>query len=199
MNFILYGFLKKLRIYFKIVVCGNLGMSVSAHPRWYYQFVEKFCVYLQAKNSVSCFSGDNTSIWKLILGTIKNETIKLWKTSMFFCMPKMLVWLNGWVFIYELSGCRYDSRCCHNKVRHSLLPWDYIWKNSGILLADSIWNHNWRPRFLLDMGQCWNINNNISFYFRLFPRKTKDKIFHKSQKILFWGHFDLFCRNLGKH
>ena len=21
--------------------------------------------------------------------------------------------LNGWVFVYELSGCRFESRCCH--------------------------------------------------------------------------------------
>ena len=25
------------------------------------------------------------------------------------------VWLNGWVFDYELSGCRFESRCCHSK------------------------------------------------------------------------------------
>ena len=24
-----------------------------------------------------------------------------------------LVWLNGWVFVYELSGCGFESRCCH--------------------------------------------------------------------------------------
>ena len=23
------------------------------------------------------------------------------------------VWLNGWVFVYELSGCRFDSSCSH--------------------------------------------------------------------------------------
>ena len=23
------------------------------------------------------------------------------------------VWLNGWVFLYELSGCKLESRCCH--------------------------------------------------------------------------------------
>ena len=28
----------------------------------------------------------------------------------------------------------------------------------------------------------WNINNNISFHFRLFPRKTNDKIFQKIKK-----------------
>ena len=24
-------------------------------------------------------------------------------------------WLNGWVFVYELSGCGFESRCCHIK------------------------------------------------------------------------------------
>ena len=23
------------------------------------------------------------------------------------------IWLNGWVFVYELSSCRFESRCCH--------------------------------------------------------------------------------------
>ena len=23
------------------------------------------------------------------------------------------VWLNGWVFVYGLSGCGFESRCCH--------------------------------------------------------------------------------------
>ena len=44
----------------------------------------------------------------------------------------------------------------------------------------------------------WNINNNISFHFRLFPRKTKDKIFQKIQKTLSWGHFGPFLPILGQ-
>ena len=27
------------------------------------------------------------------------------------------VWLNGWVFVYELSGCRFESRCSHLNFR----------------------------------------------------------------------------------
>ena len=26
------------------------------------------------------------------------------------------VWLNGWVFVYELSGCRFESSCSHLKL-----------------------------------------------------------------------------------
>ena len=28
------------------------------------------------------------------------------------------VWLNGWVFVYELSGCGFKSRCCHLNFRY---------------------------------------------------------------------------------
>ena len=29
-----------------------------------------------------------------------------------------LVWVNGWVLVYELSGCEFDSRCCHLNLRY---------------------------------------------------------------------------------
>ena len=38
----------------------------------------------------------------------------------------------------------------------------------------------------------WNINNIISFQFRLFPETTNDKIFQKIYKILLWGYFGSF-------
>ena len=25
------------------------------------------------------------------------------------------VWLNGWVYVHKLSGCGFESRCCHLK------------------------------------------------------------------------------------
>ena len=43
----------------------------------------------------------------------------------------------------------------------------------------------------------WNINNNISFHYRLFPRKT-NKIFQKIPKTLFWAHSGPFCPNWGQ-
>ena len=27
------------------------------------------------------------------------------------------VWLNGWVFVYELSGCGFESSCSHLSIR----------------------------------------------------------------------------------
>ena len=35
----------------------------------------------------------------------------------------LAIWLNGWVFVYELSGCRFESRCCHLKsIRFKKIP-----------------------------------------------------------------------------
>ena len=38
------------------------------------------------------------------------------------------VWLNGWMFNYELSGCEFELRCCHLNFRYGAcfeqgVPW----------------------------------------------------------------------------
>ena len=62
-----------LQRYCKLIVLGTLAMPGYANPKWYFQLVENFCVYLQAKNQLHtpCFSGDIVKICKLlILGTL---------------------------------------------------------------------------------------------------------------------------------
>ena len=66
-------------------------------------------------------------------------------------------------------------------------------KNFVILLADSIWAHNWRPRVLRDMRLVLKYNENISFHFRLLPRKTNGNIFQKIQKTLLQGHIAILA------
>ena len=45
----------------------------------------------------------------------------------------------------------------------------------------------------------WNINNNISFHFRLFPRKTNlTKFFIKIQTTLLWAHSGPFFPKFGQ-
>ena len=44
----------------------------------------------------------------------------------------------------------------------------------------------------------WNINNNINFHFRLFPRKNNEKFFKEIQKKLFWGKFGPFLLRFGQ-
>ena len=88
--------------------CSGYFGSGYAYNNWYHQFIEKFCVYLQAKNQLHlpCFSED---------------------------------WLSAfWPITRE--------------------PYQEFYQ---------IW---------------WNINNTISFHFRLFPRKINDKIFPKKKK-----------------
>ena len=48
------------------------------------------------------------------------------------------------------------------------------------------------PEFCQTWNWWGNINNNLSFHFRLFPEKTNDKIFQKIQKTLFWSYFGPF-------
>ena len=47
-------------------------MSGYAHLKWYYQFLENICAYLQVKFQFqsTCFSGDSAKICKCILGTL---------------------------------------------------------------------------------------------------------------------------------
>ena len=55
--------------YCKLVILVTLGMTSYAHPKLYCQLVEKFRVYLQAKNPLHTphFSGDIAKICKLLV------------------------------------------------------------------------------------------------------------------------------------
>ena len=70
----------------------------------------------------------------------------------------------------------------------------YIFGGYAIIILLSLfdwpttfWSITWEPEFCQIWGWWWNMNNNISFHLRLFPRKTNDKIFGFS------------CLNLGKN
>ena len=99
-NFILNFFLQISQRYCKLVILCTSGMPGYAHPKWQYQLVVNFRVYLQAKYQLypPHFSGDIEKIWKLILILInifqtclvthtQNDSINLQKTLMFVDMP----------------------------------------------------------------------------------------------------------------
>ena len=45
-----------------------------------------------------------------------------------------IIWLNGWVFVYEISGCEFESRCCHLK-----LPiWCLLQARSSLIFRQTI-------------------------------------------------------------
>ena len=58
-----------------------------------------------------------------------------WKKS-FFSVSRP-VWLNSWVFIYELSGCGFESRCSHLNFQSMLLLLPMLKDHHYILLFPS--------------------------------------------------------------
>ena len=67
------------------------------------------------------------------------------------------------------------------EILHFKEPCNFIgWQQMGAITRG--------PEFCQIWGWCWNINKDISFHFRLLPRKTNDKFFKKIQKTLFGGH-----------
>ena len=49
-------------------------------------------------------------------------------SSIKWLLQELFVWPNGWAFIYELSGCGFESRCSHLNFRYCTcfeqgVPW----------------------------------------------------------------------------
>ena len=61
-------------------------------------------------------------------------------------------------------------------------------------LAGSIWSITRGPEFCQMSNWWWNINNNISLHFRLFPRKSNDNSFQYNNLI--WSRFGPFLPKL---
>ena len=113
-------------------------------------------------------------LWTWLRGHTQDESINLQKTSMFICMSKINFSIH--FFLETLSFKESCNLIC--------------WQNFGPQLEYS------------EIFQIWdwpqNINNNISFHFRSFPKKSNVKVFQKMQKTLFWGHFALFLPKFGQ-
>ena len=50
----------------------------------------------------------------------------------------------------------------------------------------------WKPDFSQECSFCRMLMNHKNFHFTQIPDKTNDKIFFKSPKTMFWGHFWAF-------
>ena len=51
------------------------------------------------------------------------------------------VWLNGWVFVYQLSGCEFESRCCHLNFRYrAYFEQGVPWHSGQLKSVYSLWN-----------------------------------------------------------
>ena len=78
------------------------------------------------------------------------------------------VWLNGWVFVYELSGCEFESSCSHLNFRFRAcfeqgVPWDSgnyrvwihsetrTWHDKNIQSCVIMFSHMWSSSFKLSL------------------------------------------------
>ena len=114
---------------------GYFGHAWLGTPKLMISICRKFLCLSAGKKSISCFSGDASKICKLILSNLGMSG---------YTRPKLQYQLVEDLDVYLHAK---------NKFHHSLLSLRYyILKNPVILLADSIWAHNWRPRVLWDMG-----------------------------------------------
>ena len=95
--------------------------------------------------------------------------------------PKMTVW--------SCRKTRCLSACQKCYMRY------YILKNLANWSANSMLAISPEPKCCQIWHWLWNINNNISFYFGLFPGSNENKIFQKTKKNLLWGHFGSFSPN----
>ena len=156
-NFILLVFFEILQRYCKLIVFGNLGLSGYAHSKWYYHLVENFCVYLQAKinfilhaimKMLHRYVNLFWVLWACLVTLTQNDGITLQKTSMMFiCMQKI------------------------NFIIHFFLMILHFKKSCNLIGLQHFWPITRDPKFCQIC--CWNIKNNISFHFRLFPRKLR--------------------------
>ena len=93
----------------------------------------------------------------------------------------MLFWLNCWVFVYELSGCGFESSCSHLNFRFHVcfeqgVPWhsgNYrVWIHSETrtwhdknIQSDELFLQNGWLRFIFSRNDCY----------RLSPQQTFDR------------------------
>ena len=90
------------------------------------------------------------------------------------------VWVNGWVFVYKLSGCGFESLCSHSNFRYCVCFKQGVLWNSGKYihrltlkrLCDMI-----RTPILTILGPCkemLDLTNLLNFfrYVALFDAKT---------------------------
>ena len=151
-NFITHFFLKILQRNSKLVILGNLGVPGHIHLKWYYQFKETFDVYLQVENQLhlSEFPGVIFLLQrycKLVLDTLD--------------MPG---------YTHPKCYCQFIENChVYLQQTNQLYPPFF---SEDWLSAVRTRTRTQEPEFCQIWDWWWNINNNISFHFRLFPRKT---------------------------
>ena len=150
--------------------------------------LKKEMSFLPFEPSLSLWFGNQIILWNFVL-SIVNQTSNIWQ-RLFKTLSTsrnnsdsirtqnhlVPVWLNDCVFVYELSDCGFESRCCHLNFRYCAffkqgVPWDSrhyrgyfhsetrTWHDNNI--KSTLGSQKW---FLIQkISQSWLAVKNVSF------------------------------------
>ena len=74
------------------------------------EYLSLWCIWLCVLNVKELLAQNRLNIWSL------SDCNWIWTHNHLVC-KRTPVWLNGWVFIYDLSDCCFESRCSHLNFR----------------------------------------------------------------------------------
>ena len=122
------------------------------------------------------------------------------------------VWLNGWVFVYELSGCGFESSCSHyfnkvwnpyfltycqnstetSKLKRNQTFWQDIIKSDIIFFDQKILKYfnDFQNRNFSDLWLKWiqtmEMKQNQSFFHGAYSNLTSYHFLSKNIKVFQW-------------
>ena len=94
----------------------------------------------------------NVAIWFYLLPSsiplqqlIISDSNGIWTHNLLFRTRAIPVWLYGWVFVYKLSGCWFESCCSHVTFKYPAcldqVPWHSDNYRVQIHFKTSMWNN----------------------------------------------------------
>ena len=86
-----------------------------------------------------------------------------------------------------------------NALHHLLVSWDIHFKESCSLIGQQHFHLSFKKQICQICDWCWNINNNTSFHFILFPEELITKFFKTYKKPYFGVNWSSFSPNLGEN
>ena len=114
-----------LNVWLRISIWCFLKFIKNACPNEiFYYFTERFYYLLKSYYfRLACLRFPSYQFGSFA----KCRTLKFYSYR-YFNIYLRPVWLNGWVFFNELSGCAFESRCCHLNLRYRTcfekgVPW----------------------------------------------------------------------------
>ena len=146
-----------------VIICTVDFTVCSYHVTYAFQSESTLYSWLNVKELLAWSRRD---IWNLsdCKGTQMHRTEKyLQHISIIW-----IVWLNGWVLVYKLSGCEFESRCCQLNFRcHLCLEQGVPWHSD-----------NYRVRIHSEMRTWHNKNIQASEFITTFI-KSYERVMHE--------------------